>query len=88
MGWGLKPTYGDYYYIDDQDGVRIKATVYKELKEKQKRENWDYSQLNQAKSEAEYKSRLNDMTRQILGATILDRKVTGKYDPNPGKRMR
>lgn len=27
---------------------------------------------------------LNDMTRQILGATIFDRKVAGKYYPNPG----
>lgn len=74
---------GDYYYIDDIDGVRIKATVYKRMKDKAKEDAWDYSKLNAAQNEAEYKRMLKDATRQILAQTILDRKVGGKYDPNP-----
>lgn len=74
---------GDYYYIDDVDGVRIKATVYKELKDKEKEETWDYTKINAAQSEADYKRMLRDATRQMLGSTILERKVAGKYDPKP-----
>lgn len=76
---------GDYYYIDDVDGVRIKATVYKRMKDKAKEATWDYSKLNAAQNEAEYKRMLKDATRQILAETVLDRKVGGKYDPNPGE---
>lgn len=75
---------GDFYYIDDEDGMRIKATVYKDIKDKSKKETWDYSELNAAQSEREYKRRLQDATRQMLAATVLERKVGGKYDPNPG----
>lgn len=74
---------GDYYYVDDVDGVKIKATVYKELKTKQKEDMWDYSKINAAQNEADYKRMLQDATRQMLGATILERKVAGRYDANP-----
>lgn len=74
---------GDYYYIDDVDGVRIKATVYKRIKDKEKEENWDYSKLNAAQNELEYKRMLKEATRQMLASSILERKVAGKYDPNP-----
>ena len=74
---------GDYYYIDDVDGVRIKATVYKRMKDKEKEENWDYSKLNAAQNELEYKRMLKEATRQMLASSILERKVAGKYDPNP-----
>lgn len=75
---------GDYYYIDDVDGIRIKATVYKRIKDKQKEDNWDYSKLNSATSQAEYKRMLKEATQRMLAATILDRKVAMKHDPNPG----
>ena len=55
---------GDFYYIDDEDGMRIKATVYKDIKDKSKKETWDYSELNAAQSEREYKRRLQDATSQ------------------------
>lgn len=74
---------GDYYYIDDVDGVRIKATVYKRIKDKEKEEHWDYSKLNAAQNELEYKRMLKEATRQMLASSILERKVAGKYDPNP-----
>lgn len=74
---------GDYYYIDDVDGVRIKATVYKQMKDKAKKESWDYSKINAAQSEADYKRMLKDATRYMLAETVLERKVAGRYDPNP-----
>lgn len=74
---------GDYYYIDDTDGIKIKATVYKQLKDKAKREQWDYSKINQAQNEADYRRMLKDATMQMLAETVLERKVAGRYDPNP-----
>lgn len=74
---------GEYYYQDDVDNTIIKATVYKDLKDKRKEQEWDYSKLNNAKSEAEYRNMLREATKAMLGASILDRKVAGKYDPNP-----
>ena len=74
---------GDFYYQDDVDGVKIKATVYKEMENAKKKAEWDYSKINQAQSEAEYKNLIAEATRQMFASTILDRKVAGKYDPTP-----
>lgn len=52
---------GDYYYEDDQDGFIVKAEVYKELKNRKKEEEWDYSILNQAENELEYKECLKKL---------------------------
>lgn len=75
---------GDYYYEDDQDGMLIKATVYKDLQRKRKQKTWDYSKLNAASNEQEYRRMLKDATMMMLADTVLERKVAGKYDPNPG----
>lgn len=72
---------GDFYYIDDEDGLIVKATVYKELKDREKQDNWDYSKLNTATNEYEYRHLLKEATRQMLHSTILDRQVAGKYNP-------
>lgn len=74
---------GDYYYIDDVDGVRIKAIVYKEMKDKAARENMDYSKINAAQNDIEYRRLLKEATRQILADTVLERKIAGKYDADP-----
>ena len=64
--------------------LELKLLVYKELKDKEKEETWDYTKKrNAAQSEADYKRMLRDATRQMLGSTILERKVAGKYDPKP-----
>lgn len=70
---------GDYYYIDDVDGLRVKATVYKDLKEQMKEETWDYSKINNAANEAEYRKMVQEATRRMLGETVLNRKVAGTY---------
>lgn len=74
---------GDFYYQDDEDGVKVKATIYKQMKDQDKAAKWDYSKINQASNEAEYKKLIEEATRQMLSSTILDRKVAGKYDPTP-----
>lgn len=74
---------GDFYYVDDEDGLIIKATIYKELKDRKKEDEWDYSKLNNAVNEYEYRNMLKEATRQMLYSSVLDRKVSGKYDPTP-----
>lgn len=73
---------GDWYYVDDVDRIKVKATVYKDLKNKQKEETWDYSKLNNASNEYEYRQKIKEATRQLLAETVLQRKVAIKYDPN------
>lgn len=74
---------GDYYYEDDKDGLLIKATVYRDMQKKRKQETWDYSKLNSASNEIEYRRMLKDATMYMLADTVLERKVAGKYDPSP-----
>ena len=73
---------GEFYYKDDTDGLIVKATVYKEIQNAKKEEEWDYSKLNNAENEREYRQLLKEATAQIMRVTLLDRKVAGKYDPN------
>ena len=73
---------GDYYYEDDQDGVKVKATVYKELQLREKEDTWDYSKLNMAENEIEYRRNYRELTRQMLQSNILRRKITGKLNNN------
>ena len=72
---------GDYYYEDDQDGFIVKAEVYKDLKNRRKEEEWDYSTLNQAENELEYKRILKEVTMNMLASTLLERKVFNKLEP-------
>ena len=72
---------GDYYYEDDQDGFIVKAEVYKELKNRKKEEEWDYSILNQAENELEYKRMLKETTMNMLASTLFERKVFNKLEP-------
>lgn len=70
--------YGDFYYEDDEDGLVIKAKVYNQLKERAKRNNFDYSQLNNAVNQREYEMMLKQAERDFHSQTILERKVA-KY---------
>lgn len=76
---------GDFYYVDDQDGLIIKATVYKDIMRKQKEETWDYTKINSATNQNEYKKMLQEATRQMLASSVVDRKVAGRADINPGE---
>ena len=75
-------TYGDWYYEDDEDGLVVDALVYKRMKQEQKEEEWDYSQLQMAKNEREYREKLRELEREYMKKTLLDRKVA--YEENRG----
>lgn len=70
--------YGDFYYEDDEDGLIIKARVYNELKEKARRDAFDYSKLEQATCQRDYERLLREAERELKTQTIFDRKVA-KY---------
>ena len=68
-------TYGDYYYVDDEDGLVIKKSVYDRLKKQKKYEEFDYSRLNNAQSEREYEQVMREKEREFLTDSIFERKV-------------
>lgn len=65
--------YGDWYYEDDTDHKVIKATVYKKLQKEARDKKFDYTLLNRAKSEKEYRDAVKKAEKDFLLATILDR---------------
>lgn len=70
--------YGSYYYEDNEDGLIIKATVYRNLKDKKILDEFDSTILNTATSEYEYAKQLRQMEREFLQTSIFDRKIAGK----------
>ena len=71
-------THGEYYYEDTDDGLIVKATVYKEMKDIKRAEEFDYSKLENAASEREYRQLLRQYEREFKASTLLDREVLGK----------
>lgn len=71
-------THGQYYYEDDEDGFIVDAFVYKEMKDAKKAEEFDYSIIENAASEREYREALRQYEREFKTSTLLDRKVLGK----------
>ncbi len=70
--------YGDYYYEDDSDGLIVKATVYKEMMRTQKEREFDYSDLENAKSEKEYRQMLKQYEKEYLQQDIYNREIYKK----------
>ena len=73
-------SYGDFYYEDDTDGVVIKATVYRDLRDQYREDTFDETRLNQAKSEEEYKAQLKRYEQEFLTRDVLERKVFSKEE--------
>lgn len=71
-------THGEYYYEDDEDGFIVKATTYKEIKDKDAADKFDYSKLENAASMREYTEMLKQYEREFKTSTILERKILGK----------
>ena len=67
--------YGDFYYEDTDDGVTVKATVYKKLKDEMENNRFDRTLLNKAQSDAEYKKMMQKAEQEYLKASILDRPI-------------
>ena len=48
--------YGDFYYEDDEDSsIIVKATAYNKLKKEAKERSFDYSLLQKAQNQKEYR---------------------------------
>lgn len=77
--------YGDFYYEDDEDKeVIVKATVYNKLKRETRERSFDYSLLQQAQNDKEYREMVKRAQKDYLTATILDRPIfdQGHYKSN------
>lgn len=70
--------YGDFYYEDDEDGLIVKARVYNEIMDQRKKDMFDYSKLEKARSEKEYQDMLKKAEKELLTQTLFERKIFGK----------
>ena len=64
--------YGDYYYESTIDGSYISADTYHKLKREREEERFDYTLLNQAMNEEEYRDYIKRAESEYLTQTILD----------------
>lgn len=68
--------YGDFYYEDDEDKTLVvKSTVYKKMQQEARDAAFDYSLLQKAQSQKEYKELVKRAEKDYLRATILDRPI-------------
>lgn len=73
--------YGDYYYQDSDDpNIYIKATEYHKHEKMERERSFDYSQLEKAQNEREYKEMLIRAQQEYLDATILQDKIIKNGD--------
>lgn len=70
--------YGQFYYWDDDDNFVVSRKTYMKFKDMKKREEWDYSRLQNAASQHEYEQALKEQVREFQMETLLDRKVEGE----------
>ena len=70
--------YGDFYYLDDKDNFVVSLKTYRKFKEIKKREDLDYSRLQNAATQYEYEQAIKEQTREFQMETLLDRKVEGE----------
>ena len=68
-------SWGDWYYEDDEDGLVVCALEYKKMQQERKEEQWDYSRIQMAENEREYKQRLKELEREHIKKTLLDRQM-------------
>lgn len=70
--------YGEFFYWDDDDNFVVSLKTYMKFKDMKKREEWDYSRLQNAASQYEYEQALKEQVREFQMETLLDRKVEGE----------
>lgn len=68
--------YGDFYYIDDENHI-ISAKHYYETKMQKRRETFDESILNEAKTQKEYQDQLRLAEQEYLTSHMLDEPLEG-----------
>ena len=67
--------YGDFYYEDNEDGTIVKYEVYKKIRDKARRDKFDYSQLEKAQNEREYRQMIRKAQSEFLIEDMLTRPV-------------
>lgn len=70
----IKP--GDFYYEDTDDGLIVKATIYKKmLAERRKSDPKNYEKINMAENQQAYAEQLKRLEKQYFESTLFDRPV-------------
>lgn len=80
--------YGDYYFQDDETGKIISADYYYQLKEKKKRDEFDYTILNNAQNQKDYQEQLKKAEQDYITATVLGEPVFNKFAQNYEREMK
>ena len=73
--------YGDFYYTND-DGKIISAKYYHNVKEQKRNETFDYSILENARTQKEYQDELRQAEQELLTSGMLDELVETKAASN------
>lgn len=75
--------YGDFYYQDmDDPSIVIGARYYNNAKKQQRQKQFDYTILNNAKSQKEYQDQLQKAEQEYLQSTMLDMPILGQDAEN------
>lgn len=67
--------YGEFYYKSDKTGAVISRKTYREAKEAERVKNWDYSRLNNAMSQREYREITRQQRQAMVAESILSEGV-------------
>jgi hypothetical protein len=68
--------YGDYYLQDsDNPNIYVKFSEFKKYEKQERERAFDYSLLEQAENETEYKQLLIQAQQEYLASTILGDKI-------------
>ena len=75
--------YGDFYYQDmDDPSIVIGARYYNNMKKQRKENQFDYTILNNAKSQKEYQDQLQKAEQEYLQSTMLNMPILGQEAEN------
>lgn len=75
--------YGDFYYQDMNDpSIVIGARYYNNMKKQRKENQFDYTILNNAKSQKEYQDQLQKAEQEYLQSTMLNMPILGQEAEN------
>ena len=75
--------YGDFYYQDMDDlSIVIGARYYNNMKKQRKENQFDYTILNNAKSQKEYQDQLQKAEQEYLQSTMLNMPILGQEAEN------
>ena len=66
---------GDFYYKDDDDGLIVNAKTLHNLKEEQRKDNYDYTLRDNAQNWKDYNEQMKEAEHELLKTEILDRKI-------------